>query len=614
MEKLDVQKSEFNRSSADHQTNSQPEVATEMRTPPPLQFKIEESEQNELSSSEPDQLIANGAEDNPTENAENPEDNFPNDARGSDIIGQMESSFGQDFSNVNFIQNSQSALSIGARAFARGEEIHFAPGEFNPSTSRGRQLIGHELTHVIQQRQGRVSPTRQLKGFQLNDNSTLEQEADDLGEKASRGQKLNIEPFQLKSRGTVIQGDLLGMITGESQEEYNERRQRSLHENQETTSENLALRQEQPDQWLVAFDIAGEQHIIREYNSSHEIVTDSTYVNNRNFYRVGDVILSSSFTPAWLRRIFPGIDELIGEEQETTYWDVLGAYLDSHYGERKIGWKISAINTSNNESGEGTVSLQAVLFISENEAVSIPGRNGTRSRNRDSLHNDFSTNASFAFLTNAMDVIAVVTDFCVGLISGSIGLNVIRRSLGAAGLRLLPNVLRGPILRIVRFLGGSIAATSARVANKVIRDIGAQEENNQIRERAGVDQQEMHYEDIITDVLISELTSVISGRFTNFLNERISSGLSEALPAYLHQSLGTKVKTFIAQQIASGLGRGLHLGSAITAARRRASRGENYNQALEAEVTSKLAPVLSNPSNTASSILGNFVTTITASE
>ena len=43
-----------------------------------------------------------------------------------------------------------------ALAYTQGTDIHFAPGQFEPDTSAGQQLLGHELTHVIQQAEGRV--------------------------------------------------------------------------------------------------------------------------------------------------------------------------------------------------------------------------------------------------------------------------------------------------------------------------------------------------------------------------------------------------------------------------------------------------------------------------
>ena len=44
------------------------------------------------------------------------------------------------------------ARSVSARAFTTGTDIYFAQGEFQPSSNQGRQLIAHEVAHVVQQR------------------------------------------------------------------------------------------------------------------------------------------------------------------------------------------------------------------------------------------------------------------------------------------------------------------------------------------------------------------------------------------------------------------------------------------------------------------------------
>ncbi|MBK9034966.1 MAG: DUF4157 domain-containing protein [Myxococcales bacterium] len=58
-----------------------------------------------------------------------------------------------------------------------------APGQYDPESQAGRELIGHELAHVVQQRQGRVAVTSQVRGIAINDAPGLEQEADALGQR-----------------------------------------------------------------------------------------------------------------------------------------------------------------------------------------------------------------------------------------------------------------------------------------------------------------------------------------------------------------------------------------------------------------------------------------------
>lgn len=66
----------------------------------------------------------------------------------------MEAQFGADFSDVKVLNNSCLPQSIGARAYTSGSSIHFASGAYQPDTPAGKKLLAHELTHVVQQKQG----------------------------------------------------------------------------------------------------------------------------------------------------------------------------------------------------------------------------------------------------------------------------------------------------------------------------------------------------------------------------------------------------------------------------------------------------------------------------
>ncbi len=67
----------------------------------------------------------------------------------------MEDLFIEDFSEVR-IHTSPKAKTIGAQAYTIGNNIYFAPGKYQPHTKNGIRLLANELTHVIQQKEGRV--------------------------------------------------------------------------------------------------------------------------------------------------------------------------------------------------------------------------------------------------------------------------------------------------------------------------------------------------------------------------------------------------------------------------------------------------------------------------
>ncbi|XYI01011.1 DUF4157 domain-containing protein [Sorangium sp. So ce1128] len=102
---------------------------------------------------------------------------------------RMENAFSADFSDVRVHAGSARATALGALAYTQGSDIHVAPGHWAPETGRGQELLGHELAHVVQQREGRVRATAQMKGVALNDDPALEREADAMGARAAhRGQ------------------------------------------------------------------------------------------------------------------------------------------------------------------------------------------------------------------------------------------------------------------------------------------------------------------------------------------------------------------------------------------------------------------------------------------
>jgi hypothetical protein len=91
----------------------------------------------------------------------------------------IESLSGMSLDNVKVHYNSAQPAQLNALAYAQGSDIHVAPGQ--------EQHLPHEAWHVVQQAQGRVKPTMQMKGgIPVNDDSGLEHEADVMGAKALR--------------------------------------------------------------------------------------------------------------------------------------------------------------------------------------------------------------------------------------------------------------------------------------------------------------------------------------------------------------------------------------------------------------------------------------------
>ena len=63
----------------------------------------------------------------------------------------FEPRFGYDFSNVRVHSEPESTNSLSARAYTLGTDVVFNSGLYQPHTREGKQLLAHELTHVLQQ-------------------------------------------------------------------------------------------------------------------------------------------------------------------------------------------------------------------------------------------------------------------------------------------------------------------------------------------------------------------------------------------------------------------------------------------------------------------------------
>jgi hypothetical protein len=97
---------------------------------------------------------------------------------------RLEGLFGVDLSGVQ-IHHRPEVHAAGALALTRGLDIYFAPGRYDPETPHGLELLGHELTHVVQQCTGKVGTPPGDAGAIVLD-AALEAEANRMGRLAAR--------------------------------------------------------------------------------------------------------------------------------------------------------------------------------------------------------------------------------------------------------------------------------------------------------------------------------------------------------------------------------------------------------------------------------------------
>lgn len=151
----------------------------------------------------------------------------------------MERAFGTDFGGVKVYTDAQSDQlnrGIQARAFTTGQDIFFRQGEYNPGSSRGQELIAHELTHVVQQRKEAIQPFRLIqrtlateeeikKNFNAEEQQLLDEarkKFNDSLEKKERNQKFKLtEQIVMQNIGDIVEMMALPTIKELYQEEPN---------------------------------------------------------------------------------------------------------------------------------------------------------------------------------------------------------------------------------------------------------------------------------------------------------------------------------------------------------------------------------------------------------
>jgi hypothetical protein len=108
----------------------------------------------------------------------------------------IESLSGLDMSGVRVHRNSDQPAKLNALAYAQGTDIHVAPGQ--------EQHLPHEAWHVVQQAQGRVMPTRQMRdAVPVNDDTGLEHEADVMGARALTAQHVGKPGLPVQAVGAL---------------------------------------------------------------------------------------------------------------------------------------------------------------------------------------------------------------------------------------------------------------------------------------------------------------------------------------------------------------------------------------------------------------------------
>lgn len=86
----------------------------------------------------------------------------------------MEARLGHDFSDVRVHDDAraaESATAVNAHAYTVGSNVVFQRDRYDPSSVEGQTTLAHELTHVVQQRNGPVEGSSAPGGIKVSDPS-----------------------------------------------------------------------------------------------------------------------------------------------------------------------------------------------------------------------------------------------------------------------------------------------------------------------------------------------------------------------------------------------------------------------------------------------------------
>ena len=112
-------------------------------------------------------------------------DNRVSDGNKTSLPSQLKNGIeklsGYSMDDVTVHCNSEKPAQLQAHAFTQGTDIHVAPNQ--------EKHLPHEAWHVVQQMQGRVQARMEAGGLRINDDVSLEREADVMGAQAMQSER-----------------------------------------------------------------------------------------------------------------------------------------------------------------------------------------------------------------------------------------------------------------------------------------------------------------------------------------------------------------------------------------------------------------------------------------
>jgi hypothetical protein len=125
----------------------------------------------------------------------------------------MESAYGVRLDNVRIHHDAlaqRASEAVAAQAFTVEQSIYFAPGHYQPHTRAGRELLAHELAHVVQNRNAVARPLASKRALQVSEpQAPAEVEADAAAKAVMAGRSFHVRG---SVQANLHRKDVLGQV------------------------------------------------------------------------------------------------------------------------------------------------------------------------------------------------------------------------------------------------------------------------------------------------------------------------------------------------------------------------------------------------------------------
>jgi hypothetical protein len=315
----------------------------------------------------------------------------------------MESRFGVDFGAVRLHGDSAAAQlnrEVQAQAFTHGSDIYLGEGKSDLGSDQGKQLLAHELTHVVQQTGGvqRAASGRRLVVGAAND--PAEQEADQMAEQVVQAGTL--APGSQTSGSRAAQGLVQAKLQGSYQALHDvSTHGRGWNNILKKLQEYERLEQEQLGKMAVLKRIRGQADLLKGASASPEHASfreqyrtvveqmgkDQREVNAGKKHLLADLQALSKLITAWIDR---GKHQRTAEQQKSSPQDItvqrrqalemllprvmaeIYAINTNSFGESSVGGGQNATDVKFNAVGGALNKLDLITYQNGSQAFFKP--------------------------------------------------------------------------------------------------------------------------------------------------------------------------------------------------------------------------------------------------